>query len=245
MHLDDERVQRLLHGELGSADAVIGEHLSTCAECGSRLTEAKQDEQWVLERLQELDHARPRVSLDRITAASRRRAPGWSRMAAGIAIVLAAAGVAYAMPGSPLPRALERLVGRLSPAGEPPPVPTPPRQPVVPQAGIAVNPGNRLTIVFAAGRPDDVAIVSLSDSGEVSIRASGGTTTFTSDVGRVTIDHSGPPATTDILIPRWAPRVEIRARDRRIFLKKDSSIVSLARPDPEGRYHLPLTPGAP
>jgi hypothetical protein len=245
MHLDDEQVQRALHGELGSAKALIGEHLSTCAECRSRLTEAERDEQWVLDRLQELDHAQPHVGLERIIAASHRPAPAWSRVAAGIAIVLAAAGVAYAMPGSPLPRALERLIGRPSPAGEPRPVPTPTRQPVVPQAGIAVNPGNRLTIVFAEDQPDDLAIVSLSEGGEVSIRASGGTTTFTSDINRVTIDHSGPAATTDILIPRRAPWVEIRARGRRIFLKRDSTIVALARPDPEGRYRLPLAAGGP
>ena len=226
MHLDDEQVQRVLHAELGSAESSVGEHVSTCAECRSRVAQAKGEEQWVFDRLQALDHAQPRVILERITAASHRRVPAWSRVAAGIAILLAAAGVAYAMPGSPLPRVLERLVERLRPASEAPPAPTPSQHPVLPQAGIAVTPGDRLTIVFAADQPDDVAVVALSDSGEVSIRASGGTTSFTSDISRITIDHSGPQATTHILIPRQAPWVEIRARGRRIFLKENSRVVS-------------------
>jgi hypothetical protein len=220
MHLDDVQLQRMLHREPGGAEPSLGEHLSTCVDCRSRLTEAEQDEQWVLQRLRALDHAARPVSVEQIIASASARAPVWHRWAAGIVLLLMAAGVAYAAPGSPLPGVVHRLIGLLQ--------------------GRDVDPGRRLTIVFAGDQPEGVAIVSLSDGSEIVLRAAGGTTAFTSDIDRVTIDHSGQPATTEILIPRHAPRVEIRARGRRIFLKADSSIVTSARPDPEGRYRLPL-----
>jgi hypothetical protein len=240
MHLDDVQLQRMLHREPGGAEPSLGEHLSTCVDCRSRLTEAEQDEQWVLQRLRALDHAARPVSVEQIIASASARAPVWHRWAAGIVLLLMAAGVAYAAPGSPLPGVVHRLIGLLQGREESRAAPIPPPPVDASQAGIAVDPGRRLTIVFAGDQPEGVAIVSLSDGSEIVLRAAGGTTAFTSDIDRVTIDHSGQPATTEILIPRHAPRVEIRARGRRIFLKADSSIVTSARPDPEGRYRLPL-----
>jgi hypothetical protein len=245
MHLDDEQLQRLLHGELGGDGPPVSEHLITCAECRSALAEGEQDERWVLDRLRELDHAQPLVSADPLIATTHGRVPAWRRLAAGIVLVLAATGVAYAAPGSPLPRLLERLVGVLRAPGEARLAPLPPVQAVASPAGIAVEPGSRLTIVFGGDQPAGIAIVSLSDSSEVIIRTVGGTNTFTSDINQVTIEHSGPPATTDILIPRHASLVEVHAGGRTIFLKKGSSVVTVARPDPEGRYRLPLGAGGP
>jgi hypothetical protein len=244
MHLDDEQLQRTLHRELGGDEPPVREHLIACVECRSRLAEAERDERWVLDRLRVLDHALPPVGLERIMAPTSARAPVWHRVAAGIVLLLAVAGVAYAAPGSPLPRMVERLVGMLYPRQ----ARVAPRQPtdaVPSQAGIAVDPGSRLTIVFSGEQPDGLAIVSLSDSGDAIVRAAGGTTTFTSDIDRVTIEHSGAPATIDILIPRHAPRVEIFAGERRIFLKQDARIVTLTPRGTDGRYRLPLSAARP
>ena len=51
IHLDDERLQRLLHGELDTAAAAAArDHLAGCAACAARLDEAERDEQAVFGR---------------------------------------------------------------------------------------------------------------------------------------------------------------------------------------------------
>jgi hypothetical protein len=239
MHLDDEQLQRMLHGELG-AEGSLSEHVSGCLDCRSRLAEAEQDEGWVFGRLRLLDHAAPPASLERILVSASAHAPVWHRWAAGIVLLLTAAGVAYAAPGSPLTRVVERIMAMLDRHEETRTAPAVPTVVNESQAGIAVDPGRRLTIVFGGDQPDGVAIISLSDSSEVIVRAAGGTSTFTSDVDRVTIDHSGPPAVVDIQIPRRAAQVEIHAGGQRIFFKQGSRIMTLVRPDSRGRYRLPL-----
>lgn len=242
MHLDDERVQRLLHGELGSpGEARAREHLAECPECREWVTQAEQEEAWVLDRLRRLDHAPPRVRVE-IVSPVRRRAPAWGRLAAGIMLAAAVAGVAYAAPGSPLAGVLHRVVEWV---GGPAAATAPASAIERPQAGVAVPPGERLTIVFATEQSDGIAIVSLSDGAEVEVRALGGTTTFSSDVDRLSIRHRGPSPRFEIAIPRAAPSVEIRAGDRRVFLKKGSSVLTESERDGEGRYPVPLTRSPP
>lgn len=242
MHLDDEQVQRLLHGQLEAQVTVSARtHLEACAECRSRLREAEQEDAWVLERLRLLDHTPPQVNARALMSLPRRQARAWGRLAAGIFLALAAVGVAYATPGSPLPRVVDRLLQWIGA--------TPPRQasPVPSgkaggsQAGIAVAPGSRLAVVFLTDQPGDTAAVSLTDSAEVVVRATGGKTTFTSDSERLVVDHRGPAARFEILIPRSAPSVELLAGGRQLFSKKGSSIVSRAGPGAEGRYIIPLS----
>jgi hypothetical protein len=246
MHLDEEQVQRLLHGELGGPAATsVRHHLDTCPECRFRMTEAEGEEAWVLDRLGRLDHARPKLTAEAILGARPRRASGWGRMAAGIFLTLAAAGVAYAAPGSPLPRVIDRIINLVSRAPERPVKPAPSPSAKESQAGIAVAPGTRLTIVFLGDQSEDTAIISLTDSAEVMVRALGGTTTFTSEHDRLAIGHQGGPATFEILIPRTAPSVEVRAGGRRLLLKEGSGIITVARPNQEGQYLLPLSSSEP
>src|SRR3954464_15498493 len=113
MHLDGEQLQRMLHRELGGAEPSVSEHLRGCLDCRSRLAEAEGDERWVLDRLRLLDHAPPPVSLERIIASGSSRVPGRRRWAAGVVLLLGAAGVAYATPGSPLPRIVQQLISVL------------------------------------------------------------------------------------------------------------------------------------
>ena len=242
MHLDDEQVQRLLHGELAAqAHASARGHLEACAECRSRLTEAEREEAWVLDRLRRLDHTPPRVSVRTLMNVPSHRARAWGRLAAGIFLALAGVGVAYATPGSPLPRVLDRLIHWIGAAPERQTPPAPSRRAGESQAGIAVAPGDGLTIVFLSGQPDDTAVVSLTDGREVVVRAIGGMTTFTSDAERLVIDHHGPAARFEILIPRSAPSVQLLVGDRQVFVKKASSIVSDTRPGAPGRYVVPLS----
>jgi hypothetical protein len=241
MHLDDEQVQRLLHGELGGAEASVRDHLSECSECRSRLAEAEREEEWVLNRLRRLDHGPPRVSIENILAADARPArPVWGRWAAGVFLALAAAGVAYAAPGSPLPQVIERLIQLMSPTADRGVDTTESRRARESQAGIAVEAGERLTIDLAPGQGIDTAVISLTDGSEVVIRARGGTTTFTSDPDRLAVRHAGESATLEIQVPRAARSVELRMGNHRLWLKKDSRITSDVPPESGGRYRIPL-----
>lgn len=242
MHLDEAQVQRLLHQELGLGEASARDHLAACPECRSRVTEAEREESWVFDRLRLLDHAAPRVSGAAIASPPRRRARGWDRLAAGIVLALAAAGVAYAAPGSPFPGVVHRMIQWVGHTPTRAPLPTP--APDASQVGIAVAPGDRLAIVFPAEQPGGMAIVSLTDGGDVVVRALDGAT-FTSDVQRLSIEHVGKSARYEILIPRTALSVEIRVRGRQVFLKEASRIVADAHPDSAGRYLVPLSAAKP
>jgi hypothetical protein len=246
MHLDEEQVQRLLHGELGpSAEALARSHLGGCSECRFRLGQAEREEEWVFDRLRGLDHIRPPVSVESVLALRGRRVPAWGRLAAGIFLALTVAGVAYALPGSPLPRVIDHLIQLARPAPKPTTKTTPLPASSDSQAGIAIAPGSRLTIVFPEGRSEDTVVVSLTDDTDVLVRAPGGGATFTSDADRLSIGHRGPPARFEILIPRGAPLVEVRAGSRRILFKEGSRISTAAEPEPDGRYLIPLSRSKP
>jgi anti-sigma factor RsiW len=237
MHLDEEQIQRTLHGELRrEVEAAVKDHLDSCPDCRSRLLQRQQDETWVLERLGTLDHSPPAVTAEGIVARKPRAAPVRARLAAGIFLVLAAAGVAYAAPGSPLPGALRRIVHLIGSAPQPTTRPVAPRLAEEPQVGIAVVPGERLIIELAPEQILDTAVVSLTDGAEVVARARGGTTTFASDADRLVIRRVGPAARLEILIPRGARSVSLRLGGRRLWHKAGSRILSDVSPDSVGRY---------
>ncbi len=234
-----------MHRELGSAEATVRGHLETCQECRYKVTEAEQEEAWVLARLRRLDHPVPRMNPEMLAPPRRRAAPGYQRLAAGIVLALAAAGAAYAMPGSPLPGMVHRIVElvRGTPRRQTRPATTP--QPGASfQAGIAVDPGNRLTILFPA-QSGAKAVVSRADGGDVMVRALDGAT-FTSDVDRLLIEHRAVPAPRyEIQIPRAAPWVEIQVGGRRILLQQSGRIITGVAPDAQGRYRLVLSGSTP
>jgi hypothetical protein len=240
MHLDDETIQRLLEQEIHSSTGKSArDHLASCAECRARLAEARLEEAWIFEQLQRLDHPAPGISAQSVMASSRRRFPGWQRLAAGIVLAVGLSGIAYAAPGSPLPGLIDRVIGLIAPA---PPRPVSPSQPEQPaQAGIAVSPGERLTIAFASGGDRDTAVVALTGDDEVTVKAVGGTATFNSEPTRLLIQHSGPPARFEISIPRNAPWVELKVGAHSLLLKRGSGVTVDVPPDGKGRYVLPLS----
>ena len=237
MHLVEEQVQRLLHGELaGSAAQEIQNHLAACSACRDRMEEAEREDQWLIARLAALDHPAPAVqAIDIIRAARTSRSGGWGRWAAGIVLATAIAGGAYAAPGSPLPGILARLL----PSDASGPNPVAPAERATPRAGIAVAPGERLTLSIPNGARNSAAI-SLSDREEVVVQAQEGQTSFRSAPDHLIIDHQGDPAQFEILIPRAAPLVEVEVDGRRVFLKERSSITASVAADSLGRYVIPL-----
>jgi hypothetical protein len=67
----------------------------------------------------------------------------------------------------------------------------------------------------------------------------GGTATFSSDPGRVTV-RSSEPVQLEIRIPRTATGVEVLAGSTPVFRKSATGPVGSSPPDSTGRYTIPL-----
>ncbi len=199
----------------------------------------ERDEREVFALLQSLDEPARPVRVGAVIA----RARGESRtaryrLAASILLTVTAAGVAYAMPGLPVKEWIHSMMARVTreaPAA---------RQAVqVPGAtsGIAVAPGERFVIRFAAASPNGEALVSFTDDSTISVRAALGGATFTSESDRLVIEPRGSAISVEIAIPRSAPRVEIQVAGERVFLKDGMRVTALEAPGARERYRIALT----
>jgi hypothetical protein len=251
MHVDDEQVQRYLHGQLtGESAALFGDHVDTCVVCRSRVEVAQRDERRTLALLRRLDHPVPAADARAVMRMrQRRRSAPLVRWAAGILLTVAIGGAAYAAPRSPVRAFVDRLImrrevvrNRTQPPAAPIAVGTPQSGEVT--QGVAAESGDRFVIEFAAPQPGDVAWVSLTDGAEIAVRAAG-RATFMSDVDRISVRSAGASTRFDIEIPRDAPRVEIRVGDRRVFLKNASNVMTMAERGADQRYVIRLSTGLP
>jgi hypothetical protein len=270
MHIEDEQIQRILHGELRApAREEVHRHLTGCAQCRFRLAEAEREEQWIFDLLRRTDHTAPAVDpeilaaigdVNRAEKRARVRAVaapswgiaivrgGWLQWAAGVALAVAVAGAAYTAPGSPVPAWVDRVAEWMrSPAPQAPSPVTPgkpetetPSPPVT--AGIAVAPRDRFTIRFAGWQSRGLARVALTNESNISARALNAAATFTTGANRLTIDNSGSTADYEIDLPHDAPWVEILVGERRLFLKEGQRLVTGAPTDAEGCYLVSLSP---
>jgi hypothetical protein len=239
VHLDEESIQRLLHGELTpNVAASAREHVITCATCRARVADAEQEEAWVLDRLTHLDHPPPPIRAA-ATMVGRPR-PAWGRWAAGILLVVGVAGAAYAAPGSPLPGLVRRVADWIAGSRPDAVLEAPPQRAQDVSRGIAVAPGNRFTIVFAAEQRGGGAMLSLTDSTDVVVRAIGGAATFTSDVDRLSVDNRSSSARFVLAIPRRVPHLEIWVGGHRVFSKTGSRIVSRGRRESADQFFIPF-----
>lgn len=246
MHLDDERLQRLLHGELepGAETSIMG-HLATCDPCRDQLTAARREAADVSRLLGLLDDPIPRLDPEDVMHPGR-RVIGWGRRAALVFLGLGLAGVAYAAPGSPVPGWLRSLATRARPAPtrSAPIAPQPAQSGDAGAAGIAVSPGERLAIVLPTPPAGASAYVSLSDTADVVVRVVGGKASFSSAIDRLLVGTPDSTAVFRILVPRTAFRVEIRAGGSRLFLKHSGRITASAEPSSDGVYVLRIPPQA-
>lgn len=241
MHLDEEQVQRLLHGELAALDERAARaHLEGCPECETRLSEAKREAGMVTALLGHLDHPVPRVTAEAIVSRARGYGVRRLRWAAGILLMVGAAGAAYAVPGSPLREWVAALAewiqGQSGPARL---APVAPRSSEPALAGIAVIPGPRFVIQFTTHQVEGRARVSLTKGTEVVVQGPVDAATFTSGADRLVIENAGSVADFDIQLPEAAPWVEIRVSSVRVLLK-DGSRITTAAPAASTPYLLPL-----
>ncbi len=243
MHLSDEQVIQLLDAEVPAAGRqALAQHVGECADCRERLALVRHEADAVRAQLALVDHPVPAVSAESVIRLARQRRPGYGRWAAAILLSVGLAGVAYAAPGSPLPGWIATVTGWM--AAEPardvdPTAPTPEPEPA--RAGIAVPPGERLTIRLEIGDGGS-ARVSLTDGGEVTVRAESGGVGFTAGVGQLVVQGRAEPTSLEVQIPRSAPRVEIVLRGQRVFLKAGDRITTAATPEPDESYLLHFTP---
>lgn len=246
MHLTDEQVQRFVDGQIPVADRrVLEQHIAPCGECRDRLTFAKRETEEVLGRLLAVDHPVPAVDAKMLIGLARRRRPrpGFGRWAAAVLLTFGLAGVAYATPGSPLPRWIKTLSTWIRPESDQPanPVESHPT-PAPASAGISLVPGEKLAILFQLGGSGGSARVSLTDGGEVVVRAGSGAAGFTAGDDQLVVVARGDTASFEVEIPRSAPRVEILVGGHRVLLKAGDRITTAAPSDPDGSYRLSLIP---
>jgi len=249
MHLDEERLQRLLDRELSAPeDRAAREHLSSCASCRQSLAEAGREQSEVQDLLGTLDVPIPAVSLEAVAPESIPHGIVWRRWAAGLLVALGLAGAAYAAPGSPLPalvRAALEWAGGSETRKTPTPAPNmpPPSQPdPLPafDSGIAVAPGEAMVVEFTSNQTEGEARVSLGDVKTLQIRCPAGAATFTSQIDRLVIDNAFSKASFEIRIPAGAPRVEIRVGSRVLLLKEGPDVTLGGVPAGPGPYLLRL-----
>lgn len=242
MHLDDGLVARLVDGELGAEAVAVQAHLAECVVCRARAEAAGREADWLDRRLRTLDHEPPAVTAAALArrAAAARAWWGW-RWAAGVALAVGLAGVAWAAPGSPLPGIVRRVVAWMSGEGPaaPAPVAAPDSEARAGEAGISVRPGVALVIEFGASPAGGTIHVVLTDDAEVVVRGPAGTATFTSEEERVIVQRRASTAEFEVRVPNAAPRVEIRAGATRLFLKAGDRVTA-ATPPVAGRYVLIL-----
>jgi len=223
MHVDEGLLQALLDGEVDQAAAAEARrHIDACPQCRGLLEELRGDDRWLEGVLQSIDHPVPQVPVAAIaTRARRSRRP--LRWAAAVALLLLAAGTAYALPGSPVRRWIDQLVGsRGAKSTEPTPE----------LAGVALPPGGgqHFSIVFADPHAAGSITITFTDDSTISVRRRGGAATFAAEIDRLRIVTGSAPTDFEIAIPRQARWVEVVVGDRRVFLKDGPRVT--------GRYNI-------
>lgn len=246
MHLDEEQLQRLLHGQLPSRAARSArDHLAECGDCRERFVAAERADKRVLALLRQVDHAVPAIDPEALVARLRWTTPAWGRWAAAILLFLGVVGAAYALPGSPLRHWVRTAVAWIGGGETPPGQPAAADAPAGSVAGIAALPGKRFVIEFQSAEQGGKAKVSLSDRKEVTVRAPAGAASFTSRAGRLIVVNAGLGAQYEIGIPRTAPRVEIRVAGATVFVKDGSRVTSDRSATIAGGYLVSLSPSRP
>jgi len=244
MHLTDEQLHRMVDDQLPDPGRVaLEQHVARCADCRTRLADAGEESAAVLAGLRLVDHPLPAIGAATIIARARARQSQARRWAAALLLSIGVAGAAYAAPGSPLPGWFSALAGWIAPEPEPGPEPAPPAPAPMPgQAGIAVPPGERLTIRVELDRGRGNARIALTDGAEVIIRAGSGAAGFTAGEDQLLVEVRADSTSLEVLIPRLAPLVDLVVQGRRILRATGGRITTEVTSSSDGTYRLSLEP---
>jgi hypothetical protein len=234
-HPPDGVLRALLDGEASAAARVeVERHLVTCASCRSRLTALEQASAET-GRLLTLLAPEP-LLLDADVVIRRARVRSLSRpgVIAAAALVLAV-GVASAMVGSSRARAFALRVWSAV-TGAPRTLPSAEPQG---QGGIAFVPTPDAEIALDARQDQGVLRVTMADTAEISIRASG-PVAYRVGASGIVLHNRGSSASYDIVVPRDAQHVRIRIAGRVVLEKLGPRISTGVPSDQAGRFVLSL-----
>ena len=241
MHLDDDQIQRLIDGELAPAETRVARaHLAACESCRPRVDAAADDAQAVSALLTALDDPAPALRFEMVTARARARRGRWTRSAIGWVAAAVIATVAIAAPGSPVRSWMGNAVRWMSGTPRPPAVSTPESE--ADGAGIAVDPGPSFVIEIRAPRAGGSLVVRWTGDSQVAVRSSRPGAAFTSSRERLTVAMERDSVELEIAVPTSAPRVEIRSRDRMLWLGQAGRAAAPAVQDPDGVYRIGINP---
>lgn len=253
MHLNDEQIQRYLHGELSARErAEVATHLESCELCTGRVAEGEREEREVFDLLERLDHRPPHRDINTVMPTNREYGRparnAWIRRAAVVVLIVVLGGAAYAIPGSPVPGWFKKLGGLVGGDQAPveeanEPVDTVDTTTLVPSvSGIAIPPSKRFAIVMAAPQDSGTVYLTPTDGFNVTIRALGGAPRFTlTSSDRLDVDNTGLNSSYEIEVPVSANFVELVVGERRIILKDSRRFGEDLRIDEKGRRLIPLT----
>lgn len=242
-HAAEGLLQAYMDGEVtGAAAAELDRHLVACAECEAELRRMRAASSLFHGAVAAIEPAAEAQSAQQAywrarAAAGRRRTFGAAALAraAGVLLVLAG-GVLAVVPGSPLRRAGERLLGREeAPAAAPvsaPAVEAPAAPAEAEMPGITLVPSEgRVQLRVWAASPEATIRVNLVDGVRVSVQAGGdaaGDVSFRSGPGRVEVMNLRN-ADVSIQIPRSLPFASLEV-DGRQWLFKDGDQLRLNGP---------------
>jgi hypothetical protein len=246
MHLDDDTIERLLHGEPTALDqAAARAHLRSCPDCRGRWETAGAERREVFRLLRHLDHTPSGVSAETVASRSRRARYGWARWAAGVALVVGLAGAVYGLPNSWLRSWTETVVARLRGAAQQLPPLGAPIQQSERQSGVATAPGSKFVISFTSSQPGSHARITLAETTDVAVRSRGGAARFTLQGDGLVVDNAESASSFEITVPRSAPLVTIIVAERRVFLKRGAVIETNGPISADSSYLIPLSIAAP
>jgi anti-sigma factor RsiW len=240
LHLDDESLERLLHGELDpDREESVRSHLATCPLCEARLKESRALESRLFGLLGKLAHDAPEIDWDWVRHAPTSRRNAGSRIAASIAFLLLAGGILYALPESPVRGWIDRLLGENAPEA---PVPGDrfgsERDAAV--SGLSVRPAGAFEIVFEASQASGTIRLRLVRTPDLQIRVLGSPVQLESGPDRVTVSNASSRSSYEILVPESASSILVRVEGEDVFVTRRGEVQGAGHPDSAGFYVLDL-----
>ena len=240
MHLDDETLERLLHGELDPGpEATVRSHLASCSSCETRLEESRALESRLVGLLGTLDHEAPEIDWNSVLhPPSTRERAGW-RIAASIAFLLLGGGILYALADSPIRGWIDRLRGMevtqapTSDIGSREEIETP-------VSGLSLKPGDAFEIDFKDSQAIGAIRLRFVQTPEVEIRVLGSPVRLESGPDRLSVLNANSRSSYEILVPESAASIRVRVDGEEVFLTRRGEVQSAGLPDSSGSYVLDL-----
>ncbi len=236
MHLDAEKIERLLANEMTPEEArVWRDHLGGCADCARQLEDAKRDDREIAGQLGLLDHAIPDTDVRRLRRRASRPALRRTLAAAALAFLIVAAA-ASAMPGSPVRSWLNRVFAGAEGASRQATTGEGAGAAAIEPSGVSVLPGGSFELVFDAVQDSGVVRISLSDEPEVSVRSEGLGVGYSVEPSRVRVLNAGSKASYRVVLPEGPTSITILVGDTPVLVKRGATIETSAPRDVSGDY---------